>query len=289
MSPQTTKVLKAGPYRLDLSRRTHVMGIINVTPDSFSRDGLGAASADTCRRAVRQAARFVRQGADILDIGGESTRPGAARVTVQEELDRVIPVIQALKKRFDIPLSVDTYKATVAEEALRAGAVIVNNIMGIRKNDRLTRAVKDHRAALILMHIRGIPRTMQRKIFYKDVVADVFQQLSEALRRARRAGLEADQLVVDPGLGFGKTVEHNLRLVRELRRFCRLGVPVLLGPSRKSFIGQVLGREVKDRLTGTIATVCVGVINGAAIVRVHDVKQAWEAVRMTDALLGKSG
>jgi dihydropteroate synthase len=257
------------------------MGILNVTPDSFSGDGL----ADSTDRAVRRGLEFVSDGADVLDIGGESTRPGAQPVPEAEELRRVLPVLQALSAEVDVPLSVDTCKAEVARQACAAGATIINDISGLNRGTALAEVAAETGAGLILMHMLGTPRTMQHAPQYVDVVGDICDSLRESLRKASRAGVRTEQTMVDPGFGFGKTVAHNLELLRRLAEFRSLGRPVLLGTSRKSTIGTVLDLPVDERLEGTAATVAVGIVNGADMVRVHDVKSMSRVARMTDAIV----
>jgi len=257
------------------------MGILNVTPDSFSGDGLG----DSIDQAVRRGLEFVRDGADVLDIGGESTRPGAQPVPAREELRRVLPVLRALSAQVDVPLSVDTCKAEVARQACAAGATIINDISGLNHEPALAKVAARTGAGLILMHMLGTPRTMQHDPQYADVVGDICHSLRDSLERASQAGVRAEQTMVDPGFGFGKTVAHNLELLRRLAEFSSLGRPVLLGTSRKSTIGKVLDLPVDERGEGTAATVAVGIVNGVDMVRVHDVKAMGRVARMTDAIV----
>jgi dihydropteroate synthase len=272
--------------------RTLVMGVLNVTPDSFS-DGGRFLNVD---RAVEQGRRMAEAGADILDIGGESTRPGAAPVSVEEELQRVIPVIERLASSTPgtaVPpmISVDTTKAAVAERALAAGARIINDISALRFDPRMVEIVRDAGAGVVLMHMQGTPETMQQNPRYNDVVSEVRAFLAERVAFAGSQGIQRSQIAVDPGLGFGKTVEHNLQLLSRLKELGSLGCPVLVGASRKSFIGKVLAaagavepRGVNERLWGTAATVAWAVAHGARIVRVHDVAEMADVVRMTEAL-----
>jgi len=274
-------IWQCGTDPVELGSRTYVMGIVNVTPDSFSGDGLAASTEAAVRKGVQQ----VEDGADVLDIGGESTRPGAQPVPLAEELARVIPVIEALAREVDAPLSIDTYKAEVAREACGAGARIINDVSGLRAEPRLASVAAETGAGLIVMHMLGTPRTMQDSPRYEDVVGDVCASLRESLTVAHTAGVRRDQLMVDPGFGFGKTVSHNLEMLRRLREFRTLRRPVLIGTSRKSMIGEVLGLPAEDRLEGTSATVAVGIANGADMVRVHDVKPMVRIARMTDAII----
>jgi dihydropteroate synthase len=254
-----------------------MMGVLNVTPDSFS-DGGQFSDLD---RAVAQARAMVAVGADIIDIGGESTRPGAALVTADEELRRVLPVIERLA---GVTVSIDTTKAAVAKRALAAGAQIVNDISALRFDPAMVDVVRDAGAGLVLMHMLGTPATMQQSPHYGDVVAEVREFLRERIAFAESRGIKKTQIAVDPGLGFGKSVAHNLALLAWLEVFGELGCPVLVGPSRKSFIGRVLNREAHERLWGTAATVAWAVAHGAGIVRVHDVAALGDVVRMTAAI-----
>lgn len=275
-------VLRCGRYELPLGEKTYVMGILNVTPDSFSGDGLGG----SVEAAVRRAERMVEDGADILDVGGESTRPGAEAVPLEEELRRVIPVIAALAERFPVPISVDTYKSAVAREALRAGATIVNDISGLRFDPELAAVAAEAGAAVVVMHIQGTPRTMQQNPHYDDLMTEVCNYLQESTALAEAAGIPRAQVVLDPGFGFGKTVAHNLELLRRLRELTSYGQPILMGTSRKSTIGKVLGDlPPEERVEGTAATVAIAIQHGADIVRVHDVKEMARVARMTDAII----
>jgi dihydropteroate synthase len=259
------------------------MGILNVTPDSFSGDGVVDVNA-----AVARAWKFVEDGADILDIGGESTRPGSQPVPADEEMRRVLPVIERLiAQGFPLPISVDTYKPEVARKALEAGACIVNDIYGLRQPGMLE-LVAQFKPAVVIMHMQGTPQTMQLNPTYTDCVREISEFLRGQAEKAIAAGLPKEKIIVDPGIGFGKTVEHNLEILRRLSEIKALGYPVLIGTSRKSFIGKVLGIEVPaERIWGTAATVAVAIANGADIVRVHDVREMVQVARMTDAILGR--
>ena len=278
--------------------RCYVMGIVNVTPDSFSGDGL-ADDQDRVTRALAQARQFIADGADILDVGGESTRPGAALVAEQEELDRVVPVVEALTRELpDAIISVDTYKAAVAEAALAHGAHIINDVWGFKADADMAAVAADRQAPVMLMHNRSKPghAEIDRRLGgsyvapdYKDFLAEVVEETADLARNAEANGIARDQIVLDPGVGFGKTIEQNMALINHLDAFKKLGYPVLLGSSRKSFIGRVLDVEADQRLEGTAATVAIGVARGADIVRVHDVKEMTRIVRMTDALVRADG
>jgi dihydropteroate synthase len=259
------------------------MAILNVTPDSFT-DGGRYLDRDA---AVRHARDMAAGGADIIDIGGESTRPGSEPVTEDEELARVIPVISLLAKEIETPLSVDTYKSRVAEKALLAGASLVNDISGLRFSPDMAKVVADHGAALAIMHIKGTPRNMQKDPVYADVVSEVMAYLDEGLELAVQAGVDREQVLIDPGIGFGKTLAHNLMLLDRLNEFRALGRPILLGTSRKSFIAAVLGdQSLGARTEGTAATVALGIERGARVLRVHDVRQMARVAGMADAILG---
>jgi dihydropteroate synthase len=268
---------------LALGRRTLIMGIVNVTPDSFSDGGRFLSP----QAAVDQGLRLLDEGADILDVGGESTRPGAEPVPAEEEQARVLPVIRGiLARRPGAVVSIDTYKAAVAAAALEAGAQIVNDVTALRGDADMAALVAQRGAGLVLMHMRGEPRTMQKDPRYDDVVAEVTAFLQRQAQAAQEAGVAREAIVVDPGIGFGKNLEHNLALIRHLGSLRALGYPVLLGASRKTFIGQLTGREQpRDRLWGTLGAHVVGAALGADIVRVHDVAPLKEALVVTDAIL----
>ncbi|HXG10305.1 MAG TPA: dihydropteroate synthase [Gemmataceae bacterium] len=261
--------------------RPLVMGVVNVTPDSFS-DGGAFLAPDA---AVAHGLELVRQGADLLDIGGESSRPGAAPVSAEEELRRVLPVVEALARRTAVPLSIDTYKAEVARAALAAGAHIVNDITALRGDPEMAGVVRQYRAGLILMHMQGTPATMQLNPQYDDVVRDICRFLQERLQAAADLGIAKEQVVLDPGIGFGKTLTHNLQILARLEEFQRLGRPVCLGVSRKGFLGQITGRPVDRRLAGSLAAVCYALAKRAVqMVRVHDVEETVDAVKVFQAV-----
>jgi len=262
--------------------RTLIMGVLNVTPDSFSDGGLFLRPDDALRRAEEMAS----EGADLIDIGGESSRPGAEPVPLEEELRRVLPVVREVARRLPLPISVDTYKAEVARKALEEGASIVNDISALRFDPKMAEVVADHRAPVVLMHMKGTPRDMQRNPYYEDVVGEVEAFLKERRKAAVRAGIPEGNIILDPGIGFGKRVEDNLQLLKHLDRLVALGNPVLVGTSRKSFIGAVLDLPVEERLEGTLATLVLAVAKGAKLLRVHDVRPAVRAVRMAEAILG---
>lgn len=279
-SVPTASVWRFGKRSLDLSARPCVMGILNVTPDSFS-DGNRYKSVAA---AITAAMQMVADGADIIDVGGESTRPNAAPVSADEELQRVIPVIEQLSGRVPVPISIDTWKSSVAAAALQAGAEIVNDISAMTFDPRMAEIVAGADAGLVLMHTRGAPAEMQKNTAYADIVAEIAVYLQGAIDRAVSAGVQRERLVVDPGIGFGKNVSGNLEIIRRLRELATLQRPLLIGTSRKAFIGATLGREVKDRLFGTAATVAVALMNGASIFRVHDVRAVRDTVDMVYAI-----
>lgn len=256
------------------------MGVLNVTPDSFSDGGLYLDPV----RAVERALALEAEGADLIDIGGESSRPGASPVSSEEESRRILPVLERLAGKLSIPVSVDTRRSPVAREALARGAAIINDISALRDDPELGGMVASSGATVILMHMKGDPRTMQSDPRYDDVVAEVAGFLAERARAAQSVGIDRSRLWVDPGIGFGKTVEHNLELIRSLDRIVGLGFPVVIGPSRKSFIGKITGAEAHDRLDGTAAAVTAAILHGAHIVRVHDVAAMRRTARMADAL-----
>lgn len=261
------------------------MGILNVTPDSFSDGGRYL----DVNEAVQHGLEMAREGADIIDVGGESSRPYSQRLSSSEELDRVIPVIEALSKELAIPISIDTYKGSVAQESLKAGASIINDISALRFDPHMASIAAQTGVPLILMHMKGSPRDMQENPVYDDVTSEVLNFLKDAIKRSKSAGVREDLIIVDPGIGFGKTFDNNLELLRDLTEFASLKRPVLLGTSNKAFIGHILDKETRLRDTGTMATIAAGVMNGAHIVRVHNVKKTVETVKVIDAIKrGKS-
>lgn len=273
--------IKIGPRTLDLGLRTFIMGILNVTPDSFSDGGRFYRFED----AVEQAEKMIEEGADIVDVGGESTRPGARAVPAEEEIKRVVPVIRDLSKQRKIVISIDTRKAKVARAALEAGAHMVNDVSGLRFDRKMARLIARYKVPVCIMHIKGNPRTMQKNPVYKDLMGEVIEYLEEGIAIAKNAGILHGKIMVDPGIGFGKTVENNLEILKRLREIKVLGCPILVGPSRKSTIGKVLNLLVEERLEGTAAAVAISIANGANIVRVHDVKEMARVARMTDAIV----
>jgi len=275
-------VFKTSKREIILGERTLIMGILNVTPDSFS-DGGRFVSPD---EAVNEGIRMVAEGADILDVGGESSRPGSDPVPLEEELRRIIPVIGKLSQKVDIPISVDTTKARVASEAIKGGAEIINDISAMRFDGQMSQVAADTGAGVILMHMRGMPKSMQTgSLDYQSLIDDIMSFLEERLRMAESSGVERERTMVDPGIGFGKTVADNMRLLKHLARFQEIGRPILTGVSRKSFIGGVIGGEPQERLEGTAAAVVISIMNGTSVVRVHDVKVMKKVVTMADAIM----
>ena len=259
---------------------TGIMGIINVTPDSFSDGGKYA----NVEAAVMRAKQMVADGADIIDIGGESSRPGAEPISANEECRRVVPVVQALAEQFQIPISVDTYKAEVAYEALSAGACVINDITALHGDPNMCQIVADAQAGVILMHMQGVPATMQKAPTYQNVVLEVHAWLTEVASQAVDRGIDSSRIMIDPGIGFGKTFDHNLEILHNLIQFRGIGYPLLVGVSRKKFIGQILDLPVHQREEGTAATVAWSIINGANVVRVHDVAKMKQVVQVIDAI-----
>lgn len=278
-------LLECGAQRLDLSR-VQVMGILNVTPDSFSDGGkLYQAGQPIAEKALQRAAEMVDEGATLIDIGGESTRPGAAPVSVQEELDRVVPVVEMIRRELEVVISIDSSTPQVFTESAASGAGLLNDVRALQRDGALEAAAATG-LPVCIMHMQGkTPADMQRAPQYDDVVEDVAEFLAERVRVCGQAGIPAERILLDPGFGFGKTLEHNLRLLNRLERLHDLGLPLLVGTSRKSMIGQTLDRPVDQRLAGSLATAVLAVTKGAHIIRVHDVAATVDAVRMTEAVL----
>lgn len=268
--------IQCGPYTLDYGKKTLIMGILNMTPDSFSDGG----KFNHVEAAVERAIQMVKDGADIIDIGGESTRPGFAAVPEEEELERVIPVIEAISKQVKVPISIDTYKAEVARQAIKAGAHIINDIWGAKADPEMARVAADLQVPIILMHNR---KNLDYTVFYRDVVNDLY----ESITLVKNAGVKDENIILDPGIGFAKDLDYNLEMMRNLDKLVSIGYPVLLGTSRKSMIGQVLDLPVEERMEGTGATVCYGIQKGCQIIRIHDVKEMKRMAVMMDAMLGK--
>ena len=266
--------------QLSFGQRTLIMGVLNVTPDSFSDGGCYLDVA----AAISHAEKRVEDGADVIDIGGESSRPGASSASTEEELSRVLPVVEGIVDDISVPVSIDTCKSAVARRALEAGANIVNDITALCGDAEMVKVAVEMNAGVILMHMRGTPRTMQHSPVYDDVVSEISSWLQRRIEEAETKGVPPDKIVIDPGIGFGKTVDHNLEILRRLDEFRNLNKPVLIGTSRKSFIGKILDLPVNDRIEGTAATVAWAIAHGADMIRVHDVKTMHRVARMTDAL-----
>lgn len=286
-------VLKIGSSTFEWGSQTYVMGIINATPDSFSGDGL-MSDSNWIEQAVAQGVGFVKDGAHILDVGGESTRPGAAEVDAEEELRRVLPVIEVLRQTVNVPISIDTYKATVAEAALKAGADIINDVWGLRMDPDMAGLCAANNVPVIVMHNRSRPRNMDQeaqlgaryvRTVYKDLLGDITEELQISIDLAEEAGVSNENIIIDPGIGFGKTVEQNLTLLHRLDHFKSMRYPLLLGPSNKSFIGYTLDLPPDDRVEGTAAAIAIGIDRGTDIVRVHQVKEMARVAKMTDAIV----
>jgi dihydropteroate synthase len=277
---KTQHTIRCRKKTFKLGKKTLLMGVLNVTPDSFSDGGLYFDKEE----AIAHGLKMVKEGADFIDIGGESTRPGSKALGLEEELRRVIPVIESLVKEMDVPISIDTYKSTVAQKAIEAGAEMINDISGLHFDPELAQVAAKEDVPLILMHIRGNPETMQKAVHYESLFSEILQYLKESIHRAESAGLDPEQIIIDPGIGFGKTAEDNLLIIKNLKEFRILGKPLLLGTSRKSFIGKILNAEVTERLEGTLSSIAIGVLNGAHIIRSHDVLQAKRAIAVADAI-----
>jgi len=276
-----TFALRLPARTLALGQHTLVMGILNVTPDSFSDGGLYLDANAAVARAIAMKAA----GADIIDVGGESTRPGSAGVSAEEEMRRILPILRGLRGKIRIPISVDTSKAEVAEAAAEAGAEIVNDVTGLRNDPRIAEVARRRKLGLILMHMRGTPQTMQTTPFARDVIRDVNVGLRRSIALASKAGVAKSQIVIDPGIGFGKSHEQNCEILRRLPEFAKLGFPLLVGTSRKSFLGTALKQNTEnDRIWGTAATVAASILQGAHIVRVHDVAEMAQVARVTDVV-----
>lgn len=280
MIPDNTYELKGGNFRLSLGGKTRIMGILNVTPDSFSDGGLFIQR----EKAIGQGEALAAQGADLLDVGGESTRPFSDSISFEEEIQRIIPVIRELVKRISIPISVDTYKAEVARAALDAGAVVVNDITALGFDPGIAKVIADYQAPVILMHMQGTPKNMQVNPEYNHLLKDIHQFFVERIALAKSRGIPREQILIDPGIGFGKTFSQNLTLIKRIDYFQDLDLPIVLGTSRKAFIGKIIDQEAMNRDWGTAATLAIGAWQGANIVRVHNVAAAKQVLAVVDAL-----
>ncbi len=267
---------------LNKPSNTLIMGILNVTPDSFSDGG----KFDTPEQAASHASKMIEDGADIIDIGGESTRPGAEPVSIDEELNRTIPVIEAIRDQSDCIISIDTYKSKVAESALDAGANMVNDISGLTFDEGMASLVAEKETPVVIMHIKGTPLDMQKEPHYEDLMEEIKDYFTAKIAKAKEAGIPNTNIILDPGVGFGKRLEDNFELIRELKQICAMEYPILIGPSRKSFIGTVLNLPITERLEGTLASITAGVMNGARIVRVHDIMAVRRTIAITEKIMG---
>lgn len=272
------QTIECGKYRIHYGERTQIMGILNVTPDSFS-DGGSYVNID---RAISHAKEMVENGADIIDIGGESTRPGYQKISNDEEIERVVPVIKRLSEELEVPISIDTYKAEVAKHAVEAGATIINDIWGAKADPEMAKVAATYNVPIILMHNR-------QNHHYDQIIPDMIADLMESVKIAKDAGVKDEKIILDPGLGFAKTMEDNLMVMRHLDSFVQLGYPVLLATSRKSFIGHVLDLPPNERMEGTGASICLGIEKGCQLIRIHDVLEMSRMAKMMDAMLGKGG
>ena len=272
-------VMKIGNKKFEFGKRSYIMGILNVTPDSFYDGGKYFDS----EAAIERAKEMEKEGADIIDIGGESSRPFSKRIDEKEEMDRVLPVIEALSNEIKVPISIDTYKPRVAEAAIQAGAAMINDIMALRNG--MENVAREYDVPVVLMHMKGTPETMQINPYYEDVTAEIMKFLDERIKFALENGIDEDKIIIDPGIGFGKRQEDNLRIISHLAEFKSLGMPILIGASRKSFIGNILNLPPEERLEGSIASAIVAILNGANIIRCHDVLATKRAATVADAIM----
>ena len=267
---------------LKMPSHTLIMGILNLTPDSFSDGG----QFSDKNQATDYALKMIEDGADMIDIGGESTRPGAVPVSVDEELKRTISIIKSIRQQSDCLISIDTYKSPVAEAALDVGANLVNDISGLTFDEKMLDIVVARKVPVILMHMKGTPRSMQVDPNYDNVIEEICEFFRRKVKSAKNSGILDNMIILDPGIGFGKRLEDNFEIIRELKQICAMGYPILLGPSRKSFIGASLNLPVEERLEGTLASITAGIMNGANIIRVHDVKETFRAVKIIEKIMG---
>lgn len=281
LSHLDSHILKCRNKHLSLGTKTIIMGVLNLTPDSFY-DGGKFTDID---KALKHVERMISEGADIIDVGGESTRPGSLSVNIDQECERIVPVISEINKNFDTIISIDTTKSEVALEALKEGSSIINDISGLKFDAKIADVASEYNAGLVVSHTSGRPEVMQEKTQYENLLEDIISSLSASVKKAVDRGVDNESIVVDPGFGFGKTAEQNLLILKNLHRICELGKPVLIGTSNKSFIGKVLKAEVKERIEGTAATVAIGIANGASIIRVHDIEHMKKVAVMTDAVM----
>lgn len=281
MKTRPSYTLRLPDRIIELGSKTLIMGILNLTPDSFSDGGKFFNQA----LAIQRAHQMVEEGADLIDLGAESTRPGSCPVSPEEEIGRLSPVVKKLREELSVPISIDTYKAQVAEAMLDLGVQIINDISGLHFDPLLAKVIAKYQAAVVIMHIQGTPRNMQENPYYEDLILEITHYLAEGIKTAREAGLGDDQIMIDPGIGFGKTISHNLGIISQLAQFKSLNKPILVGPSRKSFLGKILDLPVTERLEGTAAAVAISITNGAHVVRVHDIKEMTRVSRVVDAIM----
>ena len=280
------RILKIGEKKFDLNKKTLIMGILNVTPDSFSDGG----KFYSIEKAVQQAIKMEKQGADIIDIGGESTRPGAKKITIEEEIKRILPVIKQLKNKIEIPISIDTYKSEVAKKTIEYGANMINDITALRGDKKLAEIISDYDLPVSLMHMKGTPENMQKNPEYANVIKEIKEFLQHRAEYAITKGIKKENIIIDPGIGFGKRtgkgIEDNIEIIKKLEKIKKLGYPVLIGASRKTFIGNIGNNKeslkINERLEGSLAAACVAVINGADILRVHDVLETKKCIKIVD-------
>lgn len=273
-------LMKKGKYSFNFNDNKYIMGILNITPDSFSDGG----KYNNAESALKRAVEMKEEGADIIDIGAESTRPGAESIGEQEELDRIMPIVEKIVKEVDIAVSIDTYKSKIAEETLKAGAVIINDITGLKGDKKMAEIVSDNDAIAVLMHMQGNPKNMQENPVYDDLIGDICIDLKESIKLAEMAGIKNENIIVDPGIGFGKTASQNYEILKKLNEFKSLGYPILVGTSRKSFIGKALDKDAQNRIFGSLATATIALKNGASIVRVHDVKETKQVIKIVQCI-----
>ncbi|MCS5421479.1 MULTISPECIES: dihydropteroate synthase [Psychrilyobacter] len=269
--------------KFDFENKTYTMGILNLTPDSFSDGG----SYTDLETAIKRAKKMVEEGVDIIDVGAESTRPGAEYIEEEEELRRIVPVVKRLVGEVDVPISIDTYKSRVAEECIKAGAHIINDIKGLKGDPNMAEVIAKYGVPVIIMHIQGNPKNMQKNPEYDNIIEDIKGSLGESIDIAVKAGVSPEKIILDPGIGFGKTFENNLEIIKKLCEFKKLEYPILIGASRKGFIGDILGTSPLDRLEGNLAVAVISAYNGASIIRVHEVRETVRALKMTDAVKNK--
>jgi len=272
--------MKIKNREFDFENKTYTMGILNLTPDSFSDGG----SYTDVEAAIKRAKEMVEEGVDIIDVGAESTRPGAKYIEEEEELRRLLPVVKRLVEEIEVPISIDTYKSKVAEESLKLGAHIINDIKGLKGDPEMAKVVAKYNAPIIIMHIKGTPKTMQNDPKYKDLIGEISDKLESSIEIAIKAGIKAENIILDPGIGFGKTFDDNLKLIDKLGKLRKIGYPILIGASRKGFIGEILGTPPLERVEGNLAVAVLSAYNGASIIRVHEVKETKQALKIVNRM-----